>query len=48
MIHQLKVVMYCRVNSIEQLYSIPTGNKILKDYLDSIPKVYEKVYLIKS
>lgn len=48
MINQLKAVMYCRVNSLEQLYAIPPGSKISKDYLDNIPKVYEKLYLIKS
>lgn len=40
--NQLKISIYCRVGSLEQVYSIPLGSKILKDYLKSIPKVYEK------
>ena len=43
MINQPKVVAYFRANSFEQLYSIQAGSKILKDYLESIPKVYQKV-----
>lgn len=43
MINQPKAVAYLRVNSIEHLCSIPAGSKILKDYLDSTPKVYEKI-----
>lgn len=43
MINQPKVGAYFRVNSLEQVYSIQVGSKILKDYLGSIPKVYEKI-----
>ena len=43
MINQREVVAYLRVNSLEQVYSIPAGSEVLMDYLNRTPKNYKKI-----